>query len=119
MPETSIGALEPGEAVLLRCESRFNGDVTHTVAGVVADTEETDNDWAEVVIEDECDFYVVEWSGVVERQKEVGVWDPYGSNGRLWTLDPVDHVPDDVPDEELTEGDERTADPLLDQDGDE
>ena len=115
---TPFDDLERGDPVLLRFVSRFNKEVTQTVAGVVADHPRSDNDFADLVIEDGGeDHYFVTWDGGVERQRrdETGVWDSYGGNARLWLLDPVD-MTYDVPEEDLNAGDKRAVDPLLDTD---
>lgn len=109
--------LGPGDAVLLRFVSHFNEDVTHTVVGVIADGATTANKWAELVIEDEEDQYFVTWDGGVERRDSDGEFRAYGGGGRLWALDPVDHIVDDIPPEELSDGDKRPIDPLLDNEG--
>ena len=117
---TPLSDLEPGDAVLLRFESKFNRDRTQTVVGVVNDSRNvTSSVWAEITLEDEDgDVFLVTWDGGVSRlNQESGDMD-YGFNGRLWKLDPVDPFDDELRDlaeeDELHQNDLRPVDPLLD-----
>lgn len=108
---TAWSDIDEGDAVLLRFESHFNQDITQTVAGVVVDA-----DGSEIVIDSGEDHYWVSWGGGVDRQQDVGEWMSYGGDGRVWLLDPVDPITDDIREGDLGEGDKRAVDPLLDTD---
>lgn len=103
--------LDEGDPVLLRFVSHFNEDVTHTVAGVVAEHEAHD-----IVVRDEQDHYAVTWDGGVDKQASDGhEWIPYGGSARVWAVDPVDPIVDDqLTEDDLNKGDKRPVDPLLD-----
>lgn len=113
--------LSVGDGVLVRFESKWNKEATQTIAGVVADHSDTHNKFAEVVVTDGSENYLVTWDGGVARraQRDNGAiyWDDYGVSARMWALEPVygeKGIEEELlDDEELSEHETRAADPLI------